>query len=340
MQPLWQALLMAKSISNGLAAEDYITQFFANGGRTGGVLSLSAALAKKSRDNVEEGFRATYEKPGEAFKVITLREDVGKFTPTQMSGSDAQLMETRTFQVLDVARWYRLPPHKLGLDGSSSYNSVEEDNRAYWSSCIQQHTTAIEDESTFKLCMNGQRISSAEFFTLFDNQPMLALSPKEQMEVSAKGVAGGVLTINEGRAPLGFNPVEGGDVVNLPLNVAPAGQDTTPGTDKGTAPRSLDVDAFREAVWPFLSSELDVIKRQAGKGQFHLQQWHDVAIKRIQKKIEPICRMVDVEWPTVAEPFLHRMTAELGKGGEPAKVCDWFASEYQQQILETEPCEK
>lgn len=371
MRPLWQGLQMLKTVNIGLAAEDFIVDFFANGGRTGGILTLSAGATKKTRDTVEEGFRKVYES-GEAFKTMTLREDVAKFIPSQMSGNDAQLVEGREFEVADVARWYRLPPHKLGLPGSPSYNSVGEENDAYLRSTLQNYTVAIEEEVNFKILMGGRNDGPITHRCLHDTRPILRLSPKDQMEVSVKGVGGPVLTQNEGRAPLGLNPVEGGDTVAVPLNMTGL-EDDTLGTDKGTSGRGgipvperiasqledayeaavkadeARQDALRDAIWPSLESELQIVQRQA-KGCSLLEfndkvpQWEIAAQKRIVRKLGPLSKLTDIDGPAIADRFIESLCTSLAKvvceseNTEEAvrNVCGWHSEQYKERIQ----CEK
>ena len=354
MQPLWQALLMLKTVKVGLAAEDYVMDFFDNGGRTGGILTLKAGTTKKTRDAVEEGFKNVYENR-EAFKTITLREDVAKFTPSQMTGSDAQLSDVRNMQVSDVARWYRLPPHKLGLPGSPSYNSIEEENEDYFRSTLQNWTTSIESECNFKLIQGGRRDGPIDHFVLHDTSPILRLSPKEQMAVAVMGAGGPVITVNEGRAPLGYNPVEGGDEILQPLNMAAGPEDTTPGTDKGTAPRrqldpSEDLKAFREAVWPAIQAELETVKRQASKGlellEFHheIAKWEKNAENRIVKKTDAICRLAGFDARAIALEFIDSLSSSLAERTASMEdteqaavdVCGWHNQQYKELI----GCEK
>jgi HK97 family phage portal protein len=119
----------------GLAAQKFASRFFASGGRTGGVLEVPINTTVEYQDALERGFRNVYEKDNGWFKTVVLR-DGAKFHSAAFNPDESQMTETRNEQALEVCRWFNLPPSKLGIPGSVSYNSQSESNQAYLDSTL------------------------------------------------------------------------------------------------------------------------------------------------------------------------------------------------------------
>ena len=193
------------SFALGLAAEKFASRFFKNGARIGGVLEVPAGMTKPAADNLETGFRKTYEGLGNSFKTVILREGAkfhtGQFTPEQ-----SQLVAARQEQVREVARWYNLPPHKLGdTQAATSYNSLEQENRSYLDSCLSAWLHTIASECYLKLLTTEQQDRDSHFIE-HNTGALIAADIKTQFEVGRMGIEMGVLSPDEFRAMQNQNP--------------------------------------------------------------------------------------------------------------------------------------
>ena len=205
------------AVELGMAAERFGAGFFKNGGRLGGVLELPLGMPKMARDNVAEGFHEVYERAGAAFKTVILR-DGARFHASQATPDKSQMIESRDTQVADVARFYNLPPHKLGLQVQTSYASLEQENKAYFSQTLQPWARAASDECDNKLLTPGEK-RLRRFFFKHDASGLMSTELPELMDLATKGVSTGVITPNEARQYLGLNPIEGGNELLRPLNM-------------------------------------------------------------------------------------------------------------------------
>ena len=126
---------------------------------------------------------------------------------------DAMLVDQFAFTVKDVARFLRIPPHKLGDDSKVAYNSIEAENRAYIDHTLGDWICRIESELTDKLF----RTDELEYFACFDLSRMVRADSKTRWQGHKIAKETLVKTTNEIRREEGLNPVEGGDVFEHPL---------------------------------------------------------------------------------------------------------------------------
>lgn len=120
----YSPIAMAKNaIGMAMATEDYGASFFANGAAPGGVLEHPGTIKDPSR--VRESWQQTFGGSRNANKVAVLEEGM-KYTPISVSPEQAQFLETRKFQINEIARIFRIPPHMIGDLDKSSFSNIEQ----------------------------------------------------------------------------------------------------------------------------------------------------------------------------------------------------------------------
>ena len=120
----YSPIAMAKNaIGMAIACEEYGAKFFANGAAPSGVLEHPGTLKDPSR--VRESWQSTFGGSSNANKVAVLEEGM-KYTPISISPNQAQFLETRKFQINEIARIFRVPPHMIGDLERSSFNNIEQ----------------------------------------------------------------------------------------------------------------------------------------------------------------------------------------------------------------------
>ena len=120
----YSPIAMAKNaIGLAIATEEYGSKFFANGAAPSGVLEHPGIIKDPSR--VRESWQATFGGSGNANMIAVLEEGM-KYTPISISPEQAQFLETRKFQIDEIARIFRVPPHMIGDLEKSSFNNIEQ----------------------------------------------------------------------------------------------------------------------------------------------------------------------------------------------------------------------
>src|SRR5574344_30860 len=120
----YSPIAMAKNaVGLAIATEEYGAKFFANGAAPGGVLEHPGTI--KDPQKVKESWNAAYQGSTNAHRVAVLEEGM-KYQPIGISPEQAQFLETRKFQINEIARIFRIPPHMLDDLEKSSFSNIEQ----------------------------------------------------------------------------------------------------------------------------------------------------------------------------------------------------------------------
>lgn len=145
------------SLSLGLAAEQFGASFFGNGAWPGLVFMHASKLSQAAQERMKASVNMDHGGPGKAHKVFVAEEGM-KVEKVGIPPEDAQFLETREFQVVEVARWLNLPPHKLKHKmGERPGANLTESELDYLSSCLDTHLVGIEQELDRKLIAPAMR---------------------------------------------------------------------------------------------------------------------------------------------------------------------------------------
>jgi HK97 family phage portal protein len=247
-----------ESFALSLAAEEFASKYFRYGGRIGGILEVPAGMTKKGADNLEAGYRKTYEKVDNAFKTVILR-DGAKFHQAQFTPEQTQMVAARQEQVKEIARWFNLPPHKLGDDSKASYNSLEQENRAYLNGCLSHWLNAIQSECWLKLLSPAEQEANTHFIE-YNVRGLIAADIATQYQIFRTGIEAGILSPDEVRAMQNMNPRPDGmgDKYLRPLNMEYADTAQDPVIDE-TPADDVDLDNMeaQRAAWQMLDQSVE-----------------------------------------------------------------------------------
>lgn len=120
----YSPIAMAKNaIGLAIATEEYGAKFFANGAAPSGVLEHPGTIKDPKR--LRENWNSTFGGSANSGKVAVLEEGM-KYTPISISPEQAQFLETRKFQINEIARIFRIPPHMVGDLEKSSFSNIEQ----------------------------------------------------------------------------------------------------------------------------------------------------------------------------------------------------------------------
>lgn len=212
-----------QAVGTALAADDYAGEFFANGASPSIALSYPQGVAptEAQQNYLREQFTDRYTGTGNRHKPLLLVNG-GKAEPISMNAEDAQLLETRKFQVVEIARAFGVPPHMIGeTSASTSWGSgIEQMSIGFVRYTLGPHLRRIEQELNRKLWPQ-----SPKYFVEFNRDGLLAGDSKTESEVIAKSLGGpgaqGWRTVNEARRLKNLPPVPGGDVLFITTTTTP-----------------------------------------------------------------------------------------------------------------------
>ena len=230
----YSPIAMAKNaIGMAIACEEYGAKFFANGAAPGGVLEHPGTI--KDPQRVRESWQSTFGGSGNANKIAVLEEGM-KYTPIGISPEQAQFLETRKFQINEIARIFRVPPHMVGDLEKSSFSNIEQQSLEFVKYTLDPWVIRWEQSIQRSLLSRDEK---AVYFVKFNLEGLLRGDYQSRMNGYAIGRQNGWMSANDIREleNLDHIPVEdGGDLylINgnmLPLKNAGAFADTP--TDDG-----------------------------------------------------------------------------------------------------------
>lgn len=202
-----------QAVGTALAADEYSGEFFANGAIPSTIISYPENVAPKTEQ--QEFLRKQLEErhigQGKHHKPLILTNG-GTLTPVSMTAEDAQLLETRKFQVVEIARSFGVPPHMIGeTSASTSWGSgIEQMSMGFVRYTLAPHLKRIEQELNRKLWPR-----SYKYFVEFNRDSLLSGDSKTESEVFGKALGGpgaqGWMTVNEVRHIKNLEPIAGGD---------------------------------------------------------------------------------------------------------------------------------
>jgi hypothetical protein len=205
--------LARQSIGLGLATEKFGAEFFGNGLHPGGVAEHPGKLGPQARKNIQESLR---EQVKDAHDVLVLEEGM-KWNKTTIPPEDAQFLETRQFQVPEICRWFRVPPHKVADLSRSTFANIEHQAIEFVTDSLVPWVKRWETEADVKL-FGANR---GAFFTKFNVNSLLRGDQASRSAAYNSAVMTGYMTINEVRELEDMNPLPPaiGDVIYRPLNM-------------------------------------------------------------------------------------------------------------------------
>lgn len=207
---------LINSAGGALASDKYSSSFFANDATPRGYIKFPDQI-KQDQAEILRNYWFDHHGHPDKRHLPAFIPSGGEFKEITMKAEDAQLLQTRSFQVADVARVFGVPPHMIGhLEKTSSWGAgLEQQSLAFVIYTLRPLLTRIEQE------VNRKIIRSKKYFFRFNIDGLLRGDLKSRYEAYKIGLGGnqqpGFLTTNEVRDLEDRAPIEGGDELYKPL---------------------------------------------------------------------------------------------------------------------------
>lgn len=203
--------LERNAIGLGLAAEEYGGKFFANGARPSGVLTHPNTVKDPKR--LRESWQAAYGGSANANKVCILEEGM-TYAPISIPNSEAQFLETRKFQVEEICRIFRVPPHLVCNLDRATFSNIEHSSIDFAVHTIRPWLVRIEQAANRALFSDQEK---GRFYVQFNIDGLMRGDYKSRMEGYAIGRQNGWLSANDIRELENLNPLSDEDGGNAYL---------------------------------------------------------------------------------------------------------------------------
>jgi HK97 family phage portal protein len=292
----------ADSLGLGIGAQKFGSVFFRNNAKPSVVIEVPGVMQKEAQMTFLEQWNRANAGLENAHRAAILTMGA-KVNPFSMNAKDSMLLETREFEIREVANWLGVPPHKLGDTTRTAYASLEQENHSYLVEALDPWLCTWENECNDKLLTEGQKENESHF-TEFNRNALVRASFAERMAGYNTALQGGWMNRNEVRAKENMNPLDGteGEKFFVPLNMAEVGGGMEPPKIQGGT-----LDALQAIIVSIVKGE---IPPEAGKVMIQ------AAYPGLEEKDIDAMITAAEETEPPAEP---QPVAAMGQPAEPAE---------------------
>lgn len=193
-----------RSINLSNNTENSANNFFTSGCNLAGILTVQGQLNDKQRDQIRSSWNQAYSNGGAGLAVLQGNMD---YKPIQLSAAESQMLESREFNITDIARFFGISPVLLGDLSHSSYSTIEATQNQFLLHTLNPYIVLVEEEFTRKLF----KPSESNLVIDLDETALLKTDKSALAGYYSTLLDKAVLCVNEVRKELGYSPIDGGD---------------------------------------------------------------------------------------------------------------------------------
>lgn len=213
--------LLKNVLAISMQAEAFGKEYFENGIHPTGIFSMDGHLETERAKEFKEEVKNLYSGLGKRHKAMLL-EDGLKFNKITVNPEEGQMSETRNFQVLEIARFFNIPPTKLFQLDRATWSNLEELNIQFVQETLAPWIVAIQQTLNMQLLMEEQK---DKYFIEFNLGGLLRGKMADRYESYAKGRQWGFLSVNEIRELENMSNIgEQGNIYLTPVNMTDSKQ--------------------------------------------------------------------------------------------------------------------
>jgi HK97 family phage portal protein len=300
-----------ESMGLTLAAERFGAKLFNNYSRPGGFLKHPGHLSTEAQNRLRE--QTEEMTGGENLHRMGVLEEGMDWVPVTFTPEDSQMLQTREFQAEDVCRWFRVPPHMVGLTSkATSWGSgIEELSRGFVTYVLMPWLVRWQ-----QLISKDLIIASESYFVEFLTEALLRGDIQKRYSAYAVGRNGGWLSTNEIRKAENMNPIEGGDddyltALNMKRSIDIENQSTD---DSNAHYRQI----LRESAARVARKEVAAMTRAAEREE---NDWYSAVDAFCKNHVEFVAQTMCIPFETAAK-YVESGRKALTENG-PAALAGW-----------------
>ena len=222
LQSFRPIVLAREAIGLSIAAEEFGSRFFGNGANASGIAEYPGKMSDEAYNRFTKTFTDKYTGLDKNQRVMFLEQGL-KFTKLTINPNEAQAIETRKFQVIEVARFYNVPPHLIMDLERSTFSNIEHQDIGFVKYSLRPYLVCWEQEMLKSLYLPIER---RIYFSEFNVDGLLRGDAKSRAEALDIQMRNGVINADEWRALENMNPQPDdlGKIYYVPLNWVPKAQ--------------------------------------------------------------------------------------------------------------------
>ena len=224
---IWHA---CNSLTIAKSSEDSAKSFFTGGCNVGGILTVNSMMSKEQKEKLKESWQDAFRPASGTPQGVAVLEGSMSYSPVTVKPAEAQLLESRQYNVVDICRFFGVSPTKAFDLTKSSYSTIEAESLAFLSDTLQPILARVECELQAKLLTQEQR---QQFTISFDTTPLLRTDKSSLATYFSTMFNVGALSQNEIRRQIDLPPIAGGDRHYVQVNLMATGENNN-STGNGT----------------------------------------------------------------------------------------------------------
>lgn len=261
-----------QAVGLGLATEEYGARFFSNGAKPGAVLKHPGKLSDPAYERLKASFAEEHQGLSNSHRTKILEEGMDIAT-IGIPPNEAQFLETRKFQVTEIARIYRVPPHMLADLDRATFSNIEHQSLNFVQHTLLPWLVRHEQAIARDLLSEEERRS---YFAKYVVAGMLRGDMASRSQAYTTGINAGYLTRNEARELEDLNPLPGLDTPLVPLNMI----------EVGAAPPAPA--ASSRAAPPTEERAAGVASKRRALMNRHVRLFEDAAGRTVKREVSDI----------------------------------------------------
>ena len=322
----------------GLATQNCAASYYGNGTTLSGVIEHPQKLSKEAIARMRHSWDKIHTGSAAKKNKVAILEEGAKFTATTSDASSAQLIESRKFTVLEVARAIRIPPHKIGSTEKMTLNNLESQNREYFTDTLAPWFNRFKDETNNKL------IKNPNFFAAHEVNALTLGDSKTRAGVWKTHRNMGTMSINDVRGLEDLNAIDEdwADEYHMQMNVTTVQAISERANLKPKEPGQMgaskmdDGEKDEEGRDPESSKKITEAFMQAKEA--HLPSFIQAAHKILSKEVKQLENHLSADRQNLkgftgwAEYFFYKQRAEIVDVFTPC--CQVFINTFKETNLE------
>lgn len=209
-----------EAVGLAIATERHGARLFANGAKASGIATHQGTLSDPAADRLKKSIEDSIS--GDNLHRVLLLEEGLQWTQLSMTSEDSQFIETRKFQLSEIARFWRIPPHKIGDLERATFSNIEHQDIEYGKDSLLPRLTRMEQRYNLGLLAQLER---KEFFFGHLMDAQLRGDTKTRYEAYDRAIRAGFMSPNEAREKENWNTVDGLDEYRREANTEKVGSE-------------------------------------------------------------------------------------------------------------------
>lgn len=209
-----------EAIGLGMAMQEFGSRFFGEGTHPSVIVEHPQKLSEAAHKNLTESLASSHSGLGKSHRLLVLEEGM-KITPLGIPPEDAQFLESRQFQVIEICRIFRIPPHMVGDLTRATFSNIEHQSIEFVVHTVRPWLVLWEQELNRSLLLPGEQ---NEYYFEFLVDGLLRGDIKSRYDAYRVGREGGWLSSNDVRRMENMDPIKHGDDYLMPMNFQILGQ--------------------------------------------------------------------------------------------------------------------